>query len=59
MAMDEGSAVIAADALLAKLIQHQPGLFEIKSNHSSTGKDLGDAIASLRLRLIDMYKTQP
>ena len=59
MANDEKNAVYAADDLLAKLIQHQPGLFELKAIHGQAGGELGDAIATLRLKLIEMYKTQP
>lgn len=59
MPMDQDDARLAADDLLRKLIEHQPGLFELRGAHGNGGHNMGEAIAALRLRLIEMYKTQP
>lgn len=59
MSMSQEDAANQADALLNKLVQHQPQLFTSMVPSSGNGKQYGDAIAALRLQLIEMYKTQP
>ncbi|MBT9491482.1 MAG: hypothetical protein IV107_03870 [Paucibacter sp.] len=57
--MSQEDAADKADYLLKELIQNQPQLFLPPVPTSNNGNHLGDAIAALRLKLIEMYKTQP
>lgn len=59
MPMSETDAATCADNLLVQLIQHQSQLFTPHGANETVGRTMGDAIAALRLRLIEMYKTQP
>jgi hypothetical protein len=59
MPSSESDAASQADYLLKELIKHQPQLFGAPVPSQSTGRHLGEAIAALRLQLIEMYKTQP
>ncbi|RZL31139.1 MAG: hypothetical protein EOP35_22690 [Rubrivivax sp.] len=60
--LNEKDAAVQADNLLNLLIQNQPSLFSSAAKGiygEGAGRDYGEAIAMLRLKLIDMYKTQP
>lgn len=54
-------AAQSADNLLELLIKHQPDLIKPYQGDSSeaSGKEVGDFIADLRSRLIDMYNLKP
>lgn len=52
-------AIQTADFLLATLIEKQPGLFQAVKTGSDGGANLGDFIAALRHRLIEMYEEIP
>lgn len=59
MPMSEKDAAIHAEMLLKEIIKHQPQLFTPVVASTGHGKTYGEAIAALRMQLIEMYKTQP
>lgn len=59
MPMSEKDAAIQAEILLKEIIKQQPQLFTTVVASTGHGKAYGEAIAALRLQLIEMYKTQP
>lgn len=53
------NAARSADNLLELLIKHQPDLIKALGPSLENGEAVGDFIAGLRSRLIDMYNLNP